>query len=213
MNTYSTDYPSRRRSQELSPSNEALWNTLHNQAIHHPNPQYHHSLHYPKNGNSRNHSKLSQATSIDDSNPPIMTSNLTMQNVNKMRTKNGFEIKPHDIQFNSGCEPSRFSNSHDEIAYRGGNVESAEILPIFHKLLEDKRSSHNELQNPQENMRRSLGCPEGKTTSMENSLTNATTSRDRTMEINGRRAHFSAASAKMRSCPDMSVRCDIVEYL
>ena len=140
-----------------------------------------------------------------------MSQNLTMQNVKKMRVNNGCEITQHE--FNSGCEPGRFSTSHDEIAYRGGNVESSEILPIFHKLLEDKRSSHNELQNPKDNMRRSLGCSDGKTSSMEHSLTNATTNRERTVEINGRRAHFNAASAKMRSCPDMSVRCDIVEYL
>ena len=136
-----------------------------------------------------------------------------MQNVNKMRTNNGYGMKQQDMQFNNGCEAGRFSNSHDEIAYRGGNVESAEILPIFHKLLEDKRSSHNELQNPKDNMRRSLGCSDGKTASMEHSLTNPNKTLDRTVEINGRRSHFSAASAKMRSCPDMSVRCDIVEYL
>ena len=136
-----------------------------------------------------------------------------MQNVNKMRANNGYGMKPQDMQFNNGCDAVRFSNSHDEIAYRGENVESAEILPIFHKLLEDKRSSHNELQNPKDNMRRSLGCSDGKTASMEHSLTNPNKTLDRTVEINGRRSHFSAASAKMRSCPDMSVRCDIVEYL
>ena len=138
--------------------------------------------------------------------------------VKRMGINAGYEGIVNHNQLGNGCEKS-FSTSHDEIAYhRGGkgtNFESAEILPIFHKLLEDKRSSHNELQNTQNDsvvMRGKEVCG-GKTASMEHSLTNSTNTRNQSVESNGRKAHFNAASAKMRSCPDMSVRCDIVEYL
>ena len=153
------------------------------------------------------HPQLTQATSMDDSNShPVPSFNM---HDNK---KNDYDTKTNGQQFSAGCEKS-FSTSHDEIAYRG-NVESAEILPIFHKLLEDKRSSHNELQSTQDHilMRSRKRVSDGKTSSMEHSLTNPIANRTK-VENNGRRAHFNAASAKMRSCPDMSVRCDIVEYL
>ena len=204
-----TDYPLRRRSQELSPSTEGLWTSLHNPTTY--SNTNHHSLHYPKHGNQKanlHHSKLSQAASMDDSDHhpvPIFSKDIGI-----IAPNCGYESKSNDIQLSGGCEKS-FSTSHDEIAYRG-NVESAEILPIFHKLLEDKRSSHNELQNAQDQIRMSRGGSDGKTSSMEHSLMNPTTTRT-PREGNGRRAHFNAASAKMRSCPDMSVRCDIVEYL
>ena len=204
-----TDYPLRRRSQELSPSTEALWNSVHNPTTY--SNTNHHSLHYPKHGNPKtnmHHAKLSQRASMDDSNTDPLP-NFTKE-IHNIGTNCGYESKSHDNQFSGGCEKS-FSTSHDEIAYRG-NVESAEILPIFHKLLEDKRSSHNELQNTQDPIRMSRGVSDGKTSSMEHSLMNPSTTRA-PREINGRRAHFNAASAKMRSCPDMSVRCDIVEYL
>ena len=61
------------------------------------------------------------------------------------------------------------------------NVDSIEILPIFHKLLEDKQ-------------RNSSDCA------------------FKSIEVNSsasRKNRFHSA----RSCPDMSVRCDIVEYL
>ena len=61
------------------------------------------------------------------------------------------------------------------------NVDSIEILPIFHKLLEDKQ-------------RNSSDC------AFKSIEVNSSTSR---------KNRFHSA----RSCPDMSVRCDIVEYL
>ena len=156
------------------------------------------------------HTKFLQATSVDDSDAhPI--SNFTMQDTRGMGINSGYDNVANESQFMGGGDKS-FSTSHDEIACRG-NLESAEILPIFHKLLEDKRSSHNELQNTQDQVRRGKGVCEGKTFSMERSLTTTSTTRNQSVENNGRRAHFNAASAKMRSCPDMSVRCDIVEYL
>lgn len=62
------------------------------------------------------------------------------------------------------------------------NVDSVEILPIFHKLLEDKRSSDYAFEPPPEQTHPDSGNPHNR---------------------------FHSA----RSCPDMSVRCDIVEYL
>lgn len=155
------------------------------------------------------HTKFLQATSVDDSDAHP-NSNLTMQDIRGMGINSGYDSIANENQLIGGGDKS-FYTSHDEIACRG-NIESVEILPIFHKLLEDKRSSHNELQNTQDQVRRGKGvCEGGKTSSMEHSLTTSTTRAS--VENNGRRAHFNAASAKMRSCPDMSVRCDIVEYL
>ena len=62
------------------------------------------------------------------------------------------------------------------------NVDSIEILPIFHKLLEDKQ-------------RNSSDC--------------AFKSIEVTTTTSNKKNRFHSA----RSCPDMSVRCDIVEYL
>ena len=76
------------------------------------------------------------------------------------------------------------------------NVDSIEILPIFHKLLEDKRSSdcafnHSSTQDS------SSHYPHHKTSAAA------------TSENHHSKNRFHSA----RSCPDMSVRCDIVEYL
>ena len=103
-----------------------------------------------------------------------------------------------------------FSTSQDAMLCRN-NVDSVEILPIFHKLLEDKRSSHAEGQNSKAHNTRVKGTGDGKTSSMEHSLTNSTTKVS--SGRNAKNSYFNSASAKMRSCPDMSVRCDIVEYL
>ena len=84
------------------------------------------------------------------------------------------------------AEPSSISNQNIH------HVDSIEILPIFHKLLEDKRSSdcafnhypdHNSSSRPPMNSEAAGGS--------------------------SRKNRFHSA----RSCPDMSVRCDIVEYL
>lgn len=70
------------------------------------------------------------------------------------------------------------------------NVDSIEILPIFHKLLEDKRSSDCAFDN------KLHGDDGGNNTVITSNGTNT-------------KNRFHSA----RSCPDMSVRCDIVEYL
>ena len=71
-------------------------------------------------------------------------------------------------------------------------VDSIEILPIFHKLLEDKRSSD---------------CAFNNATESSNSRHYA----DKEAATAGTKPKSRFHSA--RSCPDMSVRCDIVEYL
>ena len=71
------------------------------------------------------------------------------------------------------------------------NVDSIEILPIFHKLLEDKHRNRSD-------------CAFKSITEVTSAAANS---------------HHSSSSSKKnrfhsaRSCPDMSVRCDIVEYL
>ena len=73
-------------------------------------------------------------------------------------------------------------------------VDSVEILPIFHKLLEDKRSSdvnHPRLYHPTPPPPPQMPQP------------------PRPQPCKKPVDRFNAA----RSCPDMSVRCDIVEYL
>ena len=77
--------------------------------------------------------------------------------------------------------------------------------------MEDKRSSHNELDNAEDPVGKGKIVCDGNPISMEHTLRNSTSRTS--VQNNGRKAHFNAASAKMRSCPDMSVRCDIVEYL
>ena len=69
-------------------------------------------------------------------------------------------------------------------------VDSIEILPIFHKLLEDKRSSDCAFNNAESSNSRHY---------------------DKEAATAGTKPKSRFHSA--RSCPDMSVRCDIVEYL
>ena len=207
------DYPKRRRSQEYSPYTDELRNPIHDPTTY--SHTTHHSLRNPRTGrksscNKTHHAKFLQATSVDDTHAHHI-SNLAVQDVIGTGVDSGYGIVANETAW-VGCGDKSFSTSHDAIAC-GGNIESVEILPIFHKLLEDKRSSHNELQNAQDQVGRdgNGGMCEGKTSSMEHSLTTSTTRGS--VKNNGRSAHFNAASAKMRSCPDMSVRCDIVEYL
>ena len=70
-------------------------------------------------------------------------------------------------------------------------VDSIEILPIFHKLLEDKRSSDCAFNNATESSNSRHYDKEAATAGTKP------------------KSRFHSA----RSCPDMSVRCDIVEYL
>ena len=70
-------------------------------------------------------------------------------------------------------------------------VDSIEILPIFHKLLEDKRSSDCAFNNAESSNSRHYADKEAVTAGTKP------------------KSRFHSA----RSCPDMSVRCDIVEYL
>ena len=70
-------------------------------------------------------------------------------------------------------------------------VDSIEILPIFHKLLEDKRSSDCAFNNATESSNSRHYDKEAVTAGTKP------------------KSRFHSA----RSCPDMSVRCDIVEYL
>ncbi|CAB4069500.1 unnamed protein product [Lepeophtheirus salmonis] len=70
------------------------------------------------------------------------------------------------------------SNQKEESEFLdAASAESSEILPIFQKLIEDKRSSGSQLFE--------------------------------SLETEERRKEFSSA----RSCPDIAVKCDIVEYL
>ena len=192
-----------------------MWTSLQNPSLGYPNSN-HNSLHYPKSGNLKSNGNniqhqisLLQATSVDDTNA-LPTAHLTMSDIQRMGISCNYGIISQDKQLSGGGEKS-FSTSHDEIAYRGTNVESSEILPIFHKLLEDKRSSHNELDNSEDPVGKGKIVCDGNPISMEHTLRNSTSRTS--VQNNGRKAHFNAASAKMRSCPDMSVRCDIVEYL
>ena len=70
-------------------------------------------------------------------------------------------------------------------------VDSIEILPIFHKLLEDKRSSDCAFTN----------------------ATDSSSSRHYDKEAAAAGTKPKSRFHSARSCPDMSVRCDIVEYL
>ena len=76
------------------------------------------------------------------------------------------------------------------------NVDSIEILPIFHKLLEDKRSSDCAFNN---------SATQDHSHYHHHVTPSAASSSDHPHSKN----RFHSA----RSCPDMSVRCDIVEYL
>ena len=77
------------------------------------------------------------------------------------------------------------------------NVDSIEILPIFHKLLEDKRSSDCAFNNS--------ATQDSHSHYHHHVTASAASSSDHPHSKN----RFHSA----RSCPDMSVRCDIVEYL
>ena len=65
-------------------------------------------------------------------------------------------------------------------------MDSREILPIFQKLLEDKQSSRKNSE-----------------------IGGGSSTMGRSHESSRASSRFNAA----RSCPDMSVRCDIIEYL
>lgn len=84
------------------------------------------------------------------------------------------------------------SNDH---LHNQAMVDSIEILPIFHKLLEDKRSSDCAFSNAAS----SNGGQYDKEAAAVTAAGAGTKPKSR----------FHSA----RSCPDMSVRCDIVEYL
>ena len=75
------------------------------------------------------------------------------------------------------------------------NVDSIEILPIFHKLLEDKRSSDCAFNNS--------------ATQDHSHYHHHVTPSAASASSDHSKNRFHSA----RSCPDMSVRCDIVEYL
>ena len=92
-------------------------------------------------------------------------------------------IPPGDHHYHPGGHGGGGSFSNQTI----NNVDSIEILPIFHKLLEDKRSSTCAFNNKKRY--NNGGANGGQNNSAKNRFHSA------------------------RSCPDMSVRCDIVEYL
>ena len=98
------------------------------------------------------------------------------------------DLPPHGDHHDQGCCSISNQNIHSNAM-----VDSIEILPIFHKLLEDKRSSD---------------C----------AFTNAATDSSSSRHYDPKEASAAGTKPKSRfhsarSCPDMSVRCDIVEYL
>ena len=81
-------------------------------------------------------------------------------------------------------------------------VDSVEILPIFHKLLEDKRACCQGQPSKGGHLNHTA-------MNHENSLIASAAAAAAVAAAAAESSRFNAA----RSCPDMSVRCDIVEYL
>ena len=100
---------------------------------------------------------------------------------------------PHDRDHHE--QATGYCSISNQNIHSNTMVDSIEILPIFHKLLEDKRSSD---------------C------AFNNATTDSSSSRHYNKEATAATANGTKPKSRFhsaRSCPDMSVRCDIVEYL